>query len=124
MLIGTLCWAFYRNSGEKLPAYITKADQVFPYFITTHIPPGLAGLFMAALFGAAMANLSSDFNSLAAVGVTDYYLILRPRATDRARLLAGRSSSRFAALSAWLSPRFSPIPTETPCRSGTPSPPS
>ena len=46
---------------------------MFPYFITTHVPPGLAGLFMAALFGAAMANLSSDFNSLAAIGVEDYY---------------------------------------------------
>ena len=90
MLMGTLCWAFYQNTGEKLPAYITKADQVFPYFITTHVPPGLAGLFMAALFGAAMANLSSDFNSLAAVGVTDYYRVLRPHASDRARLLAGR----------------------------------
>jgi SSS family solute:Na+ symporter len=86
MLIGTLCWAFYRVTGEKLPAYITKGDQVFPYFITTHLPPGVAGLFMAALFGAAMANLSSDFNSLAAVGVEDYYRIARPQATERQRL--------------------------------------
>lgn len=90
MLIGTLCWAFYKNTGEPLPAHITKSDQVFPYFITTHIPPGLAGLFMAALFGAAMANLSSDFNSLAAVGVEDYFRILRPHASDRERLFAGR----------------------------------
>ncbi|HYW45021.1 MAG TPA: hypothetical protein VE959_19320 [Bryobacteraceae bacterium] len=56
MLIGTLCWSFYRNTGERLPAHVSKADQVFPYFITTHVPPGLAGLFLAALFGAAMAN--------------------------------------------------------------------
>ena len=86
MLIGTLCWAFYRVTGERLPPYIAKADQVFPYFITTHIPAGLAGLFLAALFGAAMANLSSDFNSLAAIAVEDYYRVLRPHATDRRRL--------------------------------------
>ena len=86
MLIGTLCWGFYRTTGEKLPAYVTKADQVFPYFITTHIPPGLAGLFMAALFGAAMANLSGDFNSLAAIGVEDYYRVLRPGSTEAQRL--------------------------------------
>ena len=86
MLIGTLSWAFYRVTGEKLPAYVAKSDQIFPYFITTHVPTGVAGLFMAALFGAAMANLSSDFNSLAAVGVEDYYRKLRPEATEKQRL--------------------------------------
>jgi SSS family solute:Na+ symporter len=86
MFIGTLCWAFYRNAAEKLPAHITKADQVFPYFITQHVPAGLAGLFLAALFGAAMANLSSDLNALSAIGVEDYYRRFRPDATERQRL--------------------------------------
>jgi SSS family solute:Na+ symporter len=90
MLIGTLAWAFYRVTGEKLPANIVKADQVFPHFITTHIPAGLAGLFLAALFGAAMANLSSDFNSLAAIAVEDYYRVLRPGAGERRRLLVAK----------------------------------
>jgi SSS family solute:Na+ symporter len=86
MLIGTLCWAFYHSVGEKLPAHIAKADQVFPYFITQHVPAGLAGLFMAALFGAAMANLSSDLNALSAIGVEDYYRHFRPDSTERQRL--------------------------------------
>jgi SSS family solute:Na+ symporter len=86
MLAGTLCWVFYRIAGERLPAYAAKADQAFPYFISTHIPPGLAGLFVAALFGAAMANLSSDLNALSAVGVEDYYRKLRPNSTERQRL--------------------------------------
>jgi SSS family solute:Na+ symporter len=90
MLIGTLCWAFYRATGEKLPGYVTKADQVFPYFITAHIPAGLAGLFLAALFGAAMANLSSDLNSLAAIGVADYYRVWKPASTERERLIAAK----------------------------------
>lgn len=90
MLIGTLCWAFYQNTGEKLPAYVSKADQVFPYFITTHIPAGLAGLFLAALFGAAMANLSSDLNSLAAIGVADYYRVWKPASTERQRLIVAK----------------------------------
>jgi SSS family solute:Na+ symporter len=95
MLIGTLCWAFYRTTGEQLPAHVGKADQVFPYFITTHIPPGLAGLFLAALFGAAMANLSSDLNSLAAVGVEDYYRVARPDSTDRQRLWVAKAIVAF-----------------------------
>jgi len=53
MLIGTCTWAFYRITGERLPAYVSKADQVFPHFIATHLPPGVAGLVMAALMGAA-----------------------------------------------------------------------
>jgi SSS family solute:Na+ symporter len=34
MLIGSLLWAFYRLSGQSLPAAITRADQVFPYYPT------------------------------------------------------------------------------------------
>jgi SSS family solute:Na+ symporter len=90
MLAGTLCWVFYRTSGERLPAYAAKADQAFPYFISTHIPAGLAGLFIAALFGAAIANLSSDLNALSAVGVEDYYRALRPHAADRSRLICAK----------------------------------
>jgi SSS family solute:Na+ symporter len=90
MLIGSLCWAFYRVTAETIPAYASKSDQVFPYFITTHVPPGLAGLFLAALFGAAMANLSSDFNSLSAVFVEDYYREWNRRADDRRRLAVGK----------------------------------
>jgi solute:Na+ symporter, SSS family len=90
MSIGTLCWAFYKLTGETIPAYASKSDQVFPYFITTHVPAGLAGLFLAGLFGAAMANLSSDFNSLSAVFVEDYYRQWKGDATDRERLKVGK----------------------------------
>jgi len=98
MLIGTLCWAFYRVGGGVLPTYIHKTDEVFPYFITTHIPAGLAGLFLASLFGAAMANLSSDLNSLAAIGVEDYYLVLRPGSTERQRLFVAKLLVAIAGL--------------------------
>jgi solute:Na+ symporter, SSS family len=90
MFIGTQLWAFYRLSGEALPGRITKPDQVFPYFVGSHIAPGLAGLFLAALFGAAMATLSSDLNCLSLVAVEDIYRKLRPQATDRTRLRAGK----------------------------------
>jgi SSS family solute:Na+ symporter len=91
MLIGTCTWSFYRITGEKLPAYVTKADQVFPHFVSTHLPPGIAGLFMAALIGAAMTMLASDLNCLAAVGVEDFYQYFRPRAGDAQRLRMGKT---------------------------------
>lgn len=113
MLIGTLVWAYYRLSGELLPASITKADQVFPHFLATKIPAGLAGLFMASLFSAAMAMLSSDLNCLSVVGVEDYYRRLRPHSTDQQRLfmgklivaLCGAAAVLVAVIIAWKSDR-------------------
>lgn len=90
MLIGTCTWAFYKLTGERLPSYVVKADQVFPHFIATHLPAGFAGLFMASLIGASMTMLASDLNCLAAVGVEDFYRALRPRADDRQRLRVAR----------------------------------
>lgn len=96
MLVGTLLWAFYQLSGEAFPPHLMGAngkviaDEVFPYFLTTKIPSGLAGIFMAALFSAAMSTMSSDLNCLSAVGVEDYYRKLRPNSTDRQRLFVGK----------------------------------
>jgi len=91
MLIGSLLWSFYRVTGEKLPVTVQKADQVFPHFLITHIPQGLAGLFIAALFGSAMAMLASDMNCLATIAVEDFYGLARPRSTDRQRLRFGKA---------------------------------
>jgi len=103
MLLGTQLWAFYQLTGEQLPSYVVKGDQVFPYFIRTHIPPGLAGLFVAALFGAAMATLSSDLNCLSLVAVEDFYRKLFPDATDQRRL---RVAKYFVAVCGLLTAAF------------------
>ncbi|MCS7337239.1 MAG: sodium:solute symporter [Verrucomicrobiae bacterium] len=113
MLIGTLVWAYFRLSGEPLPAHVDKPDEVFPYFLATKIPVGLTGLFVAALFAAGMSTLSSDLNCLSAVGVEDYYRRLRPDASDRQRLFVGKLivgvcgmlAVGIAALIAWKSER-------------------
>lgn len=115
MFIGTLLWAYYDLGGAPLPAAVldaqgrVQADRVFPHFLSTQMPAGLAGLFIAALLGAGMSTLSSDLNCLAAVGVEDYYRRLRPDASDAARLrmgrglvlLAGVLATGIAALIAW-----------------------
>jgi SSS family solute:Na+ symporter len=96
MLVGTLLWAYYQLSGESLPAHLVgangkvMADEVFPYFLTTKIPAGLAGIIIAALFSAAMSSMSSDLNCLSAVVVEDYYKKLRPHSTDSQQLFAGK----------------------------------
>ena len=96
IFVGTLLWAYYQLSGELFPAQLLDAngkviaDRVFPYFLTTKIPVGLAGIFMAALMSAAMSTMSSDLNCLSAVGVEDYYRKLRPNSTDKQRLFIGK----------------------------------
>ncbi|HNU08784.1 MAG TPA: hypothetical protein PKO33_13535, partial [Pyrinomonadaceae bacterium] len=83
LFIGVLLFAFYQpfNSpeyaqigaaGSKLAATFPFAggDQVFPDFITKHMPTGLSGLVVAAIFAAA---LSSSLNSIAATAVNDLY---------------------------------------------------
>jgi SSS family solute:Na+ symporter len=89
MLIGTLLWCYYQLSGEAAPQF-AKSDQIFPHFLSTKIPAGFAGLFMASLFSAAMSMLSSDLNCLSVVGVEDYYRKLRSNSTDRQRLRVGK----------------------------------
>lgn len=90
MLIGSLLWAFYRHAGQALPAAVTKPDEVFPYYMVTQMPVGVGGLFLAALFGAAMSMLASDLNCLGLIFVEDFYSHFFPRHTDAQRLRFGK----------------------------------
>ncbi len=93
LVIGVLLFAFYRP--DRLEAYakvgsaapFMAGDQVFPHFITNHLPVGLSGLVVAAIFAAAM---SSSLNSIAATVVADLYTPLRRGRTDRHYLNVSR----------------------------------
>jgi len=59
-------------------------DRVFPHFITKHLPPGLTGLLIAAVFAAAMSTVSTSLNSSATLLMSDYYRrFFRPAANDK-----------------------------------------
>ncbi|HKZ65170.1 MAG TPA: sodium:solute symporter [Chitinophagaceae bacterium] len=88
MFIGTALFVFYRQQG--LPEGV-KAEAVFPHFIMTQLPTGIIGFIVAALISAAICSLSADLNSLAAVGVEDYYKKLRPHKTDKQYLYISKS---------------------------------
>jgi SSS family solute:Na+ symporter len=92
MFIGSLLWAFYRLTGLALPAAVTRPDQVFPHYMVTQMPIGVGGLFLAALFGAAMSMLASDLNCLGLILVEDFYSHFFPRHTDTQRLRFGKLS--------------------------------
>jgi SSS family solute:Na+ symporter len=87
MFIGTALFVFYKQ--HALPAG-TKAESVFPYFMMTQLPAGILGFIVAALISAAICSLSADLNSLAAVGVQDYYKKLKPNRPDSQYLGVGK----------------------------------
>jgi len=66
-------------------------NYVFPSFIKTYMPIGLAGLLIAAIFAAAMSTIAAELASLSTATVIDFYRrFVRPDGTDRHLLLASR----------------------------------
>ena len=84
LLIGVMLFAYYQHS--PLPE-LASNDEVFPMFIVRSLPHGVAGLVIAAIFAAAMSNLSGSLNSLASTTVIDFYRPLANPARGEAHLL-------------------------------------
>ncbi len=86
LFIGVLLFAFYRPdllatyATGPAAAPFTAPDQVFPDFITHHMPTGLSGLVIAAIFAAAM---SSSLSAIASTALADLYQPLIPNRSDR-----------------------------------------
>jgi SSS family transporter len=70
LLIGVILFVYYLESGTTPP---TPADRVYPQFIWNNLPPGIAGLVIAAILAAAMSNLSAALNALASTTIMDFY---------------------------------------------------
>lgn len=71
-------------------------NYIFLRFVMNHLPAGIAGLIMAAIFAAAMSTISAEVNSLATVTVIDVYRrFIRPGRTDRHYLIASRAFTAF-----------------------------
>jgi SSS family transporter len=84
LFVGLLLFTYYRF--QPLPPIATN-DEIFPAFIVRSLPHGVSGLVIAAIFAAAMSNLSASLNSLASTTVIDFYLPLAGGAPDERRAL-------------------------------------
>jgi SSS family transporter len=66
-------------------------NYVFPTFVTEHMPVGLVGLIIAAIFAAAMSTIAAELNSLATASIIDFYRrLLRPQASEAHYLAASK----------------------------------
>lgn len=69
-MVGTSVYVFYQQFPELYNPAL-EADKVFPHFILTQLPTGVAGIVIAGVLAAAMSSLDSSINSLSTVTVVD-----------------------------------------------------
>jgi Na+/proline symporter len=66
-------------------------NYIFPTYILTQLPKGIAGLVIAVIFAAAMSTLSGEFNSLATATMIDFYQrFVKKTGSDAHYLLVSR----------------------------------
>jgi len=87
--IGAALFAYYHSHPDKLDPTITT-DQIFPLFIATEMPIGLAGLIVAGIFAAAQSTVSTSMNSTATAIVTDFMRPFDACRSERGYLNAAR----------------------------------
>jgi len=73
LVVGVMLFAYYRVPSSAFG----RADRIYPTFIVSRMPHGIAGLLIAAILAAAMSNLSAALNSLASSSIMDFYLRFR-----------------------------------------------
>lgn len=104
----------YRQADERLQAVRGRAvdlaeeatgdtyndtNYIFLTFVIRHLPVGLVGLIIAAVFAAAMSTISAELNSLATASVIDHYArYLRPGAPDEHYAWVSRGATAFWGL--------------------------
>jgi SSS family transporter len=87
LMVGVLLFTFYRDNGMKPPDVM---DKIYPLFIWSHLPAGLAGLVIAAILAAAMSNLSAALNAMASTTIMDFVKPLWPKFEDAQLLKLAR----------------------------------
>ncbi|MBI1193114.1 MAG: solute:sodium symporter family transporter [Bacteroidetes bacterium] len=93
-----------------IAAFVLYADEIggnmdaaYPTLLKNILPAGLAGLMLAALFGAVMSTLDSLLNSSATLFTMDLYKpFINPGADDRTLMRTGRWSTLVFVLVACL----------------------
>jgi len=83
LLVGTSLWLAGADQGGR-------SDAIYPSFVITRLPAGLAGLVVAGILAAAMSSHASAVNSLASASTYDFYAPLARRQEPTHLLWVGR----------------------------------
>lgn len=80
--IGAGLYTYFKTHPADLDFTMAKTDIIFPFFMMSQLPQGVAGLLIAAIFAATMSTISSNINSVATAFSVDFYHRWKPQATD------------------------------------------
>jgi len=84
LLVGTSLWLAGADQAGM------RSDAIYPTFIVTHLPGGIAGLAVGGILAAAMSSHASAVNSLASASTHDFYAPLTGRQDPTQLLRVGR----------------------------------
>src|SRR5216684_3047586 len=84
LLVGTSLWLAGADHAGM------RDDAIYPTFVVTQLPAGLAGLVVAGILAAAMSSHASAVNSLASASTHDFYAPLTGRQEPVHLLRVGR----------------------------------
>ena len=89
-VIGTGLYTFFKTHPMELDFTMTKGDAIFPFFMMSQLPQGIAGLLIAAIFAATMSTISANINSVSTAFSIDFWKRFRPQDDDRRMLRVAR----------------------------------
>ncbi len=96
--IGTLLFLFYRDHPGQVNMALDAQDTIFPWYIVTQLPPGVAGLVITAIFAAAMGSLNGSLNGVSTVFVNDFLRRLSPGKEDKYYLRSAKITTLLVGL--------------------------
>ncbi len=88
--IGAGLYTFFKTHPAEMDITMAKNDIIFPFFMMSQLPAGLAGLLIAAIFAATMSTISSNINSVATAFSVDFYKRFRPQSSEKSVLSCAR----------------------------------
>lgn len=89
-VIGTGLYTFFQTHPAELDITMQKGDAIFPFFMMSQMPSGVAGLLIAAIFAATMSTISSNINSISTAFSIDFYKRFCPSVSDAKMLSIAR----------------------------------
>ena len=74
----------------------TDVNYIIPRFVLSELPIGLAGLFIAGVFAAAMSSIAAELTALSTASVIDFYRRwIKPHADDAHYLTVSKGATVF-----------------------------
>ena len=74
----------------------TDVNYIIPRFVLSELPIGLAGLFIAGVFAAAMSSIAAELKALSTASVSDFYRRwIKPHADDAHYLTVSKGATVF-----------------------------